>query len=143
MQTFLPYDEPTASAQALDNKRLGKQRVETIQIARCLLNVDGKTGWQNHPAVKMWRGYEPYLIRVYLVAMIDEWAGRGYRNIKVLEHLNELTSRVCHSSIVAPPWFDNKDLFISHRSNLIRKKPEYYKPMWPDVPDNLEYIWPV
>ena len=32
MQTFLPYADFLASAKALDQKRLGKQRVETIQV---------------------------------------------------------------------------------------------------------------
>ena len=34
MQTFLPYADFAQSAKALDPKRLGKQRVETIQIVQ-------------------------------------------------------------------------------------------------------------
>ena len=41
-----------------------------------------------------------------------------------------------------PPWIDCEDVYISHRSNLIRKDPEHYKHYWPDVPDSLEYVWP-
>ena len=53
MQTFLPYKDFTKSAKALDNKRLGKQRVEVKQILNAL---DGKSkGWTNHPATNMWR----------------------------------------------------------------------------------------
>lgn len=37
MQTFLPYASYTKSAKALDNKRLGKQRVETLQVLQVLL----------------------------------------------------------------------------------------------------------
>ena len=36
MQTFLPYADFAESARALDQKRLGKQRVEVIQIVRAL-----------------------------------------------------------------------------------------------------------
>ena len=32
MQTFLPYADFKRSAESLDNKRLGKQRVEAMQI---------------------------------------------------------------------------------------------------------------
>jgi hypothetical protein len=32
VQTFLPYDDFERSTRALDVKRLGKQRVETIQV---------------------------------------------------------------------------------------------------------------
>lgn len=37
MQTFLPSDDFTECAGMLDNKRLGKQRVETLQIMQTLL----------------------------------------------------------------------------------------------------------
>lgn len=37
MQTFLPYADYAQSAAALDQKRLGKQRVETLQIMQVLL----------------------------------------------------------------------------------------------------------
>jgi hypothetical protein len=30
----------------------------------------------------------------------------------------------------------------SHRSALVRKDPAYYRPLFPDVPDDLEYVWP-
>ena len=36
MQTFLPYRGFTESARVLDTRRLGKQRVETIQVLRAL-----------------------------------------------------------------------------------------------------------
>lgn len=142
MQTFLPYDEPTKSAIVLDDRRLGKQRVETVQIARCLLGLSSG-GWSNHPAVKMWRSHEPYLVRVYLQAMMNEWSARGYRNTKIQDHFDQLSEAVACEQIEAPWWFDIEELFISHRSNLIRKKPEHYGVIWPDVPDNIEYVWPV
>ena len=36
MQTFLPYPDFAESAKVLDNKRLGKQRVECLQIMKAL-----------------------------------------------------------------------------------------------------------
>jgi hypothetical protein len=40
------------SLSCLDDKRLGKQRVETYQLIRAL---EGTTkGWRNHPACVMW-----------------------------------------------------------------------------------------
>src|SRR6056297_3518270 len=94
MQTFLPYRDPKSSAKVLDNKRLGKQRVETVQILNTLLNPKGKAGWKNHPAVLMWAGYESYLVKIYLTSMIGEWKYRGYRNIKILEHYDRLINIV-------------------------------------------------
>ena len=37
MQTFLPYPDFAASAAALDDRRLGKQRVEALQVLRALV----------------------------------------------------------------------------------------------------------
>lgn len=44
MQTFLPYPSIIKSLRCLDNKRLGKQRVETLQILRALRGIT--RGWQ-------------------------------------------------------------------------------------------------
>ena len=56
MQTFLPYPDFAKSAACLDNKRLNKQIVECYQILRAI--TDPTYGWQNHPAVNMWRGFK-------------------------------------------------------------------------------------
>src|SRR4051812_49794255 len=57
MQTFLPVADFADSARLLDSPRLGKQRVETLQILRAIELPD--YGWANHPAVLMWRGRAP------------------------------------------------------------------------------------
>jgi hypothetical protein len=138
MQTFLPLPTPKESAQVLDRHRLGKQRVEAVQIARTLLKLND--GWRNHPAVKMWKGYEAYLIKIYLRDIMDEWISRGYRNEKCEQHFIQLSELVGDS--IKPYWIDN-DFCISHQSNLVRKKPEYYRQFFPNVPDDLEYVWPI
>src|ERR687889_256541 len=75
MQTFVPYADFEASARALDPKRLGKQRVEVIQIVRAL-TVPGYA-WSQPPAVLMWKGYEEALGRYGLTAC-DVWTERGF-----------------------------------------------------------------
>ena len=45
MQTFLPYPDIQKSLESLDNKRLGKQRVESYQIISAITGrkrLDGK-----------------------------------------------------------------------------------------------------
>lgn len=54
MQTFLPVANFCESAKYLDKARLGKQRVEAMQILSTLSGAS--RGWINHPAVRMWRG---------------------------------------------------------------------------------------
>ena len=55
MQTFLPYKDFTQSLSQLDNKRLGKQRVETKYILDLLMQRTDKKGYANHPIVHMWK----------------------------------------------------------------------------------------
>lgn len=70
MQTFLPFPDYDKSARVLDDRRLGKQRVECLQILKAL--TIPSYGWQNHPAVKMWRGWEMQLCS-YASYILDEW----------------------------------------------------------------------
>jgi len=135
MQTFLPEFSPKQIATVLDYRRLGKQRVEVFQLLRA--NLDVSLGWKNHPAAVMWRGFEPALAH-YGIAMCDEWIARGYKDTcrqKILDLIAPNTQY--------PEWWGRDDVVISHRSNLIRKAPEFYKSLWPDVPDDIPYVWPI
>lgn len=140
MQTFLPYRDFEKTAASLDMKRLGKQRVETLQIVKAILTPTQK-GWQNHPAVNMWRGYLGSLLD-YQVAICYEWvANRGYKDT-CLEK-TELLLESADLGISDPPWLGNEAVHVSHQSNLVQKDPIFYRTVFPDAPDNLEYVWPV
>lgn len=131
MQTFLPYGDFEETAKVLDSRRLGKQRAEALTILRCLSKP---SGWRHHPAVHMWRGYEDAL-KAYLNACIDEWVRRGYRNnMARMEHA---------PNPPMPPWLGDPEFLRSHQSNLIRKDPAHYAPIFAGVPDDLPYVWPV
>ena len=134
MQTFLPYASFQKSAACLDSKRLGKQRVEALQILNVLAGKS--SGWKNHPAVLMWSGYEKAL-RQYLRAVILEWNGRGFKNsIRVPRKVLLLPHEI-------PPWIGTKQFHSSHRSSLLRKDPRYYGRMRWKVDPNLPRHWPV
>ena len=134
MQTFLPYKGFELSAQTLDYKRLGKQRVEAFQVLNVLL---GRTetkakGWVNHPITKMWKGYENAL-KQYLNNCIYEWIMRGYNNNMEYETIV--------GEIVYPQWLGNDLLHSSHRANLLRKDKEFYsKYIWTEDSSN-PYCW--
>jgi Pyrimidine dimer DNA glycosylase len=133
MQTFLPYADFTKSAKALDNKRLGKQRVEAWQI---LNTLTGKSaGWANHPATKMWQGKEWYLAD-YGTQICLEWIERGF-NDTLLERFISAKHQLTYNRNI-PWWLGFKPLHISHQSNLVRKDPEHYKFK---VVNNLPYVW--
>lgn len=183
MQTFMPYQSFKRTAKVLDQRRLGKQRVETYQIMGTLLGLRLKTGevidtgrteiihyedqtweevpvlqrvqwepkdwvveerepghWRRHPAVLMWAGHESWLMG-YQSMICREWTDRGFK---------DTCYDKTHALYVAsgwrvgpkPEWLGNRAFHRSHKSNLLRKDPEHYGPLFPNVPDDLEYVWP-
>jgi hypothetical protein len=142
MQTFMPYKDPKKSARVLDNKRLGKQRVECVQILNALLENDNNSTWKNHPAVRMWKGYESFLLYYYRCIM-NEWLKRGFNNQACERHYERFIDfpQIKLKDYKMPHWL-NRDFCISHRSNLLRKNFEHYSIYWRDIPDDIPYIWP-
>jgi hypothetical protein len=141
VQTFLPYPSFVASARVLDAPRLGKQRVETFQLLRALTVPD--YGWRHHPAAKMWRGYLPALV-AYGLTVTDAWIARGRADTvrpKLLAFAPEVDGTP-QEALEVPPWLGDDAFHLSHRSNLVRKDPEYYRAFFGDIPDDLPYVWP-
>ena len=138
MQIFLPYSDMTKSLQTLDNKRLGKQRVETYQIISAITRrpkLDGTPykGWLNHPCTVMWKDYVPAL-QNYLNLSITEWINRGFKNTMKIEQID-------YDKIVLPPFIGNERFHSSHRANLLKKEPEFYSRYnWTENPED-PYVW--
>lgn len=148
VQTFLPYPDFVRSAAVLDRARLGKQRVETLQLVRAL-TVEGH-GWRHHPAARMWRGHLEAL-GAYGVAVVATWTAEGRADTTAATMAADLaragvervrTQQELAEAGALPPWLGDEALHRSHRSNLVRKDPDYYRPFFPDVPDDLPYHWP-
>ena len=165
MQTFLPYKSFEQSAKVLDWKRLGKQRVECKQLLQALLcgpyqvkvadkqwlpikeadleivrknNQVRKTPWYNHPAAKLWLGYEDVLVQ-YAIAICKEWINRGY-NDSLLPFFEDYNN--CDGVWVQEPeWLGNEQFHASHRSNLLRKNFEFYSQFGWEEPTTLPYLW--
>jgi hypothetical protein len=149
VQTFLPYSDFRRSAEVLDRRRLGKQRVECLQVLRGL--TVPTYGWRHHPAVKMWRGHEEALAR-YTFTVCEVWSEGGGADTVAGTMAAELTAlglrEVRSQPALAeagalPPWLGEEEFHRSHRSSLLRKDPDHYGPVFADVPDDLPYVWPV
>lgn len=151
MQTFLPYQNFNQSAKCLDRQRLGKQRVEAWQILQAITNED--YGWQNHPAVKMWAGYDCCLA-VYGLNICHEWENRGYKDNLFGFFYTYLYNFYSDDYIMnnylgefdmpyKPSWLGNEDFHASHRSALLFKNYEWYSQFgWTEEP-KYDYVWPV
>jgi hypothetical protein len=150
MQTVLPYPDFARTARVLDTRRLGKQRVEALQIVRALTRET--YGWKHHPAVRMWRGYEEAL-GAYGLAICREWCRRGHADTCAGTLQEDLaiaglavpprTQRELRAAGALPPWLGSRRLHASHRAALVRKDPEHYTPHFGPVDADLPYVWPV
>ena len=171
MQTFLPYSNFHLTAEVLDRKRLGKQRVECLQILRTLKQGEWtclsckmpvthfnehktgyhcyyceaslkRTGWYNHPAVQMWKGYETGLM-LYLREICAAWVRLGYKDT-CWEKAIEVGFRPPNvgEGFLLPNWLGNESFHLSHQSNLLRKNPDHYSQFFMGIPNDLPYVWP-
>ena len=151
VQTFLPYPDFARSAVVLDDRRLGKQRVETLQVVRALTRET--YGWKNHPAVRMWAGFEEALGRYGLV-VCEEWVRRGYADTCAATITADLATAgvtvirsepALRRARALPPWLGDDRVHVSHRASLLRKQPEHYADLdgFGGLDPNLPYVWPV
>jgi len=145
VQTFLPYADFARSAAVLDSPRLGKQRVECLQVLRAL-ELD-EYGWRSHPVVVMWRGRTPALV-VYSLEVVRAWRERGHADSTeplitefAPEHVGSTQADLARDGLL-PGWLGGEDVHRSHRSALLRKDRRYYGRVFGDEPDDLPYSWP-
>lgn len=152
MQTFLPEPDFQLTATILDSKRLFKQVVEARQILVLLGEKIHKTKegsileeflqtsmrHKNHPVLKMWHKHIDFL-KLYHDFMLLECQSLGIKT--ALYYLAD-KGYAYFTQEKLPKWFGNKEFHDSHKSNLVRKFPAHYRKYYPDIEDNLPYIWP-
>lgn len=137
--TFCPFEDFFDSLYYLDRQRLGKQRVEAMQILNVLLklkeNSDYRGAWANTPQVRMWQGYEEAL-KDYLNTAIECWILRGYNN--------NMDYHPVSDDYPKPWWLGWEHFHASHQASLLRKDPEYYSSYFCLDPWYLirGYLWP-
>ena len=139
VNTFILSNDIKETMKILDYKRLGKQRVEAMQIINILTQIQSLSqtqtkipGWSNHPIVLMWKGYINGL-KYYCNCAIDEWIARGYKNTM---------EKYVISDFIMPWWCLNIQVQMSHRASLYRKDPIYYDSIRPSIEYiNTGYIW--
>ena len=97
----------------------------------------------NHPAVKMWKGYEWALLQ-YQRCIVDEWLKREYIDTcwhKTHVLFTKASKRQLPNRM--PPWLGDAKLHDSYKSLLIRKQPSHYRPLFLDIDENLDFVYPV
>lgn len=135
MQVFRPYVDWWRSARVLDDRRLGKQRVETKQVMMAILRrmgliSDGKHGWLNHPITLMYyNNGRPYFRDLvgYFNACVEEWTRRGMKSSISISDIEHLIERA--GSAEGQPLTTIHEL--EYRRVLILKDPEHYLRAFP------------
>lgn len=177
MQTFLPYHSFIECAKVLDKKRCWCQVKEAKQIINVLEQLKKeepnnfigdslkrkRIAWSNHPAVKMWIGYDDLLkhyYNVFLEYCINEhkintklfyieckYSNAEYNDKDGAYLVNgfEVYGDIFKLSDKETPfWLGNEDFHRSHRSKLIEKNEDFYLPLFPNDKgfNNSLYLWP-
>lgn len=122
------------SVSCLDNKRLGNQIYrEALTLIR--------GGWPNHPCSKLWINHK-YALSKYCLFGLEELKNRGRYYPHWFEVFNNYLKEFPDNGL--PSIIGNEQFHLSHKSNLIRKNPLYYRPIFGnDIPDNLPYVWSI
>lgn len=149
VQTWLPYKSYVHSAEALANLQINDAASVTYRLLETIHETYESPripAWQ--PIYKMWLGFEPQLAE-YGICLAEEAAKRG----EALKRESGLVDRFRwhlelsvsgDADIKPPPWLGDPGLHYSHQSNLIKKDPGHYRPLFGDaVPDDLPIVWPV
>ena len=152
MQTFLPYSDFKLSARCLDKKRCFCQLKEAKQILCQLRASNLPKQWQeskdylnqrykNHPAVKMWVGYEELLKYYYNIFL--ECCLEKHRINTTMIKLN-VKEDDFPNLVKSPFWLHKEQFHRSHRSRLIAKDKNFYLSLFPDDENynNSKYWWP-
>jgi len=130
MQVFRPYIDWRMSARVLDDRRLGKQRVEAKQVMMTIfrrmgLIRDGRRGWLNHPiALMYYNDGKPYISDLigYFNVCVEEWMPSGMRSSISLSDIEHLILGV--ASAEGHPLTHVHE--IEYRRILTLKDPEHY-----------------
>lgn len=150
MNTFLPVADFTACAYLLDLKRLRRQ------ISECKWILDALAGRENssissrgmHAVFKLWTAENTRLPYIWHLRQYQLQMSKVYRQLTKRTHADSLACAWVDTEHLRPS-FDlqwSEKLHLSHRANLVRKDPSYYRMMFNlsniPVPDAAEgYAW--
>jgi len=158
MQIFLPFANFRKSLECLDNKRLGKQRVEAFQVYMLLTrDAASNSHWLRHPVLKMWRGYE-LALRHYIIECCSVWitrktkdGSRFFSNAKMDENIETYKIRLSaqeQKRMQLPPFIgldrfhDSHKAMLFHKGKLRSESTNHYE-QFHDYAHITGYYWPV
>lgn len=163
VNTFILDQDKDKIIVFLDDKRLGKSRVEAKQIIDNLekydSGIDFVENWiTRHPAYKMWIGYTNSL-KVYFNICLREWIKRGFNNTMEFYDIDEDKYTIVpwykdgdkyfvdeeFTEFSFPQWVGFPPFILAHMASLLRKDQKHYSDFAiPELEEYylLGYLWP-
>lgn len=168
MQTFLPYDDVVKTMKCLDYQRLGKQRVEAMQIMKALKQgpkvircYDPKQLPAGRKYIHIYN-YFPDKLSKYEKYVKTPWfnhpATKMWRdNLDALAYyhnacIDEWIARGYNNNMLhikhkkkfkMPSWFGNKVFHAKHRGTLLSKNKKWYSQFKWKEKAVYDYYWPI
>ncbi len=145
IRTWVPEPTFAASATVLHDEEVFRVRQHALFILGVLAGHNQHM--RHNPVVTMWRGAELILVS-YGVTMCREWRTRGHSD-KLEEQIYAYGEEALRTNVFSPDingnqpwWLANEGFHLSHRSNLINLRPDFYGKIWPGVPKDLPLVMP-
>lgn len=145
IRTWVPESTFVASASILHDEEVFRVRQHALFILGVLA---GHNQHMKHsPVVTMWRGSELILVS-YGVTMCREWRTRGNSD-KLESQIYAYADEALSANIFTPDvngnmpwWLGNEGFHMSHRSNLMSLRPDFYSKLWSGVEPGLPLVMP-
>lgn len=146
MMTWMTRKSILDSLEDLSLNQLALAQRESEALFNQLLfdEVDPEHGEAPVPLVGMWRGYEAALAAYSVGAgaiLVSHGVSSGIRSLEIAKVIDQLRTGGDPTPYEPPPWFEDIDVLMSHRSNLMRRWPDAYK--FPRNPTDMPYLWPI
>lgn len=151
MQTWLTRVSWRAASQDLESRQAVLQTIEAYDLFEYLLGYsDESKEAPPAPLQRMWQGHE-YSLGIYAMTMGERVHKLGIKD-EIFFKTHDLFQQWKKDakedgepipSWVTPPWARDTDVMRSHRSNLVRRWPRQYSPIFLKTPDNMPYVWPL
>lgn len=146
--TWLPLPSFKETALLLSDEDLKMQRYHALAVLEALHQIENsKLPNSLHAAdcrnaALMWSRYETQLAE-YGLEICEEYGIRTRRQDDLYEEIaKHLEWSVGEDTPMGKPeWFGDPRIHESHQAALVRKDPEFYRPIFPDVETDLSLVW--
>jgi hypothetical protein len=146
MMTWVTRISLFDSAEDLELNQLALAQRESESLFNELVfgEADPEHGDAPAPLKMMWQGYEGALAG-YSVAcaavLVGHGITNGVRSLEIANTIKDLRQGGDPVPFDMPPWLQDIDVLMSHRSNLMRRWPDSYS--FPRNPKDMPYLWPI